>query len=61
MKLSDLIEDLQELATVHGRDVDIEFDILIKNKNVENVERLVSNSKYHQDDDNFTTLGYSNS
>ena len=58
MKLSDLIEDLQELATVHGKDVDIEFDILIKNKNVENVERLVSNSKYHQDDDNFTTLGY---
>ena len=57
MKLSDLIEDLQELATVHGKDVDVEFDILIKNKNVENVERLVSNSKYHQDDDNFTTLG----
>jgi len=57
MKLSDLIEDLQELATIHGKDVDVEFDILIKNKNVENVERLVSNSKYHQDDDNFTTLG----
>tara|TARA_Y100000310_G_scaffold199576_1_gene199552 strand:+ start:680 stop:862 length:183 start_codon:yes stop_codon:yes gene_type:complete len=57
MKLSDLIEDLQELATVHGKDVDVEFNILIKNKNVENVERLVSNSKYHQDDDNFTTLG----
>ena len=57
MKLSDLIEDLQELATVHGKDVDVEFNILIKNKNIENVERLVSNSKYHQDDDNFTTLG----
>ena len=27
MKLSDLIEDLQELATVHGKDVDIEFTI----------------------------------
>ena len=27
MKLSDLIEDLQELATVHGKDVDVEFTI----------------------------------
>ena len=61
MKLSDLIEDLQELATIHGKDVDVEFNILIKNKNIENVERLVSSSKYHQDDDDFTTLGYNNS
>ena len=58
MKLSDLIEDLQELATIHGKDVDVEFNILIKNKNIENVERLVSASRYHQDDDDFTTLGY---
>ena len=31
MKLSDLIEDLQELATVHGKDVDVEFTILAPN------------------------------
>ena len=55
MKLSDLIEDLQELATIHGKDVDVEFNILILN---DSVERLVSSSKYHQDDDDFTTLGY---
>ena len=61
MKLSDLIEDLQELATIHGKDVDVEFNILIKNKNIENVERLVSASRYHQDDDDFTKLGYNNS
>ena len=57
MKLSDLIEDLQELATIHGKDVDVEFDILIKNKNIENVERLVSSSKYHDDDNITTSLG----
>ena len=55
MKLSDLIEDLQELATIHGKDVDVEFNILILN---DSVERLVSASRYHQDDDDFTTLGY---
>ncbi len=58
MKLSDLIEDLQELATIHGKDVDVEFNILILN---DSVERLVSASRYHQDDDDFTTLGYNNS
>jgi len=57
MKLSDLIEDLQELATIHGKDVDVEFNILILN---DSVERLVSASRYHQDDDDFTTLGYNN-
>ena len=58
MKLSALIEDLQELATIHGKDVDVEFNILILN---DSVERLVSASRYHQDDDDFTTLGYNNS
>ena len=58
MKLSDLIEDLQELATIHGKDVDVEFNILMLN---DSVERLVSASRYHQDDDDFTTLGYNNS
>ena len=58
MKLSDLIEDLQELAPIHGKDVDVEFNILILN---DSVERLVSASRYHQDDDDFTTLGYNNS
>ena len=58
MKLSDLIEDLQELATIHGKDVEVEFNILILN---DSVERLVSASRYHQDDDDFTTLGYNNS
>ena len=48
MKLSDLIEDLQELATIHGKDVDVEFDILILNDSVERLE-------YHDDDNNITT------
>ena len=48
MKLSDLIEDLQELATIHGKDVDVEFDILILNDSVERLE-------YHHDD-NINTL-----
>ena len=50
MKLSDLIEDLQELATIHGKDVDVEFDILILNDSVERLE-------YHHDDNITTLLG----